>query len=103
MTSARLAQLKEGLAQQLAHAAGLAIPNSVVAIPVMRFKSFGLVGMLGAKFRASSRWLLLFKPVLGLLAFTTFSGQLVAGYLPSTLQPPKVVREFRGAWVTSSQ
>lgn len=38
---------------------------------------------------------------LGLLATATLCGQAAAGYEPSTVQPPRVPREFRGAWVAT--
>jgi len=101
MTSSRLAPLNEELAQPLARRAGLTIPTSVVAIELRRLKCFGLMGALGTRFRASLRRLLLLKPTLGLLVLATFAGNAAAGYVPSSIQPPRVPREFRGAWVAT--
>lgn len=101
MTSARLAQQKEGLAPPLARGGHLTIPTSLVAIKVVRLKSFALMETLGSKVRAFLRRLLLLKPALGLLAIVAFTGPVGAGYVPSTVQPPRVPREFRGAWVAT--
>ena len=37
----------------------------------------------------------------GFLALLAFSGYAAEGYQPSTVQPPRVPREFRGAWVAT--
>ncbi len=101
MTTARLTPQHEGVEQPLAHTSDLTIPTSVIVVLVARLKYFFLIGMLGSRFRTSLRRLLFFKPALGLLAIATFSGQVVGGYVPSSIQPPRVPREFRGAWVAT--
>ncbi len=101
MTSARLAPQKEELAGQLVGKAGLTISTPVVPIEVGRLESSVLIRTLGSKCRTALSRLLLLKPALGLFAIVTFSDQVGAGYVPSTVQPPRVPREFRGVWVAT--